>query len=36
MLRKLLFSAALAPALAACVSFPSTAREVTPQQAAAI
>ena len=36
MLRRLLFSAAFAPALAACASFPSTAHEVTPQQTAAI
>jgi hypothetical protein len=36
MLRKLLFSAAFAPALAACASFPSAAQEVTPQQTAAI
>ena len=36
MLRKLLFSAALVPALTACASFPSAAQEVTPQQTAAI
>ena len=36
MLRKLLFATALAPVLAACASFPSAAKGVTPQQAAAI
>src|SRR5690242_17993627 len=36
MLRKFLLTAALVPVLAACAAFPSTAREVTPQQAAAI
>ena len=36
MLRKLLFSAALGPVLAACATFLSAAHEVTPQQTAAI
>src|ERR1700761_8687297 len=36
MVRKLLFTAAIIPALSACAMFPASARQVTPQQTAAI
>ena len=36
MVRKLLFTAAIIPALSACAMFPASAHQVTPQQTAAI
>lgn len=36
MVRKLLFAAAIIPALSACAMFPASAQQITPQQTAAV